>query len=98
MLHPLVEQLRFTRSEFQRTLLDLNDADARRRIAPMNCISWNIGHLTWQEQHYWLWYGQGQLPLPSVNDQFAYGCPATTPALAEAQTAWRTIIEAADPW
>ena len=30
------------------------DEEARRRILPMNCISWNVGHLAWQEQRYWL--------------------------------------------
>jgi hypothetical protein len=27
----------------------------------MNCISWNVGHLAWQEQRYWLYRAQGQL-------------------------------------
>src|SRR5690349_11770695 len=52
MPHPLVDQLRFARSEFQRALEGLTDEDARRRFMPMNCISWNIGHLAWQEQRY----------------------------------------------
>jgi len=38
MPHPLVLQLRFTRNEFTRALEGLNDADARRRFLPMNCI------------------------------------------------------------
>lgn len=98
MPHPLVLQLRFTRSEFQRALAGLDDADARRRFLPMNCISWNIGHLAWQEQRYWLLRGQGQLLLPQINDLFAYGAPASTPALDEMWEAWRTITQAADPW
>jgi hypothetical protein len=36
MTHPLVLQLRFTHSEFQRGLQGINDADARRRLDPMN--------------------------------------------------------------
>ena len=98
MPHPLVVQLRFTRSEFKRALEELSDADARRRFLPMNCISWNIGHLAWQEQRYWFWRGQGQLLLPHINDLFANGTPASTPALDEVWTAWQTITEAADPW
>ena len=98
MPHPLVLQLRFTRSEFQRALDGLTDDDARRRFMPMNCISWNIGHLAWQEQRYWLWRAQGQILLPHINDLFAYGAPASTPALDEAWAAWHTITEAADPW
>ncbi len=98
MPHPLVAQLRFTRSEFQRALAGLTDDDARRRFMPMNCISWNIGHLAWQEQRYWLWRGQGQMLLPHVNDLFANGAPASVPALDEMWAAWRAITQAADPW
>jgi uncharacterized damage-inducible protein DinB len=98
MPHPLVQQLRFARSEFRRALEGVSDDDARRRIIPMNCISWNIGHLAWQEQRYWLYRGQGRILLPHVNDQFAYGATASTPALAEAWEAWNAITRAADPW
>ena len=92
MSHPLVLQLRFARSEFQRGLAGLSDAEARRRFMPMNCISWNIGHLAWQEQRYWLLRAQGQLLLPHLNEQFANGGPATMPALDAAWEAWQTII------
>jgi hypothetical protein len=98
MPHPLVLQLRFTRTEFKRALAGLNDADARRRFVPMNCISWNVGHLAWQEQRYFLFYGQGQLPLPKIHEAFAYGAPASTPALDEMVAAWTAITQAADPW
>ncbi len=98
MPHPLVLQLRFTRSEFQRALAGLSDDDARRRFQPMNCVSWNVGHLAWQEQRYWLWRGQDRILLPDVNDQFAYGASASTPPLAAAWEAWRTITREADPW
>jgi uncharacterized damage-inducible protein DinB len=98
MTHPLVLQLRFTRSEFRRALAGLSDADARRRLMPMNCISWNIGHMAWQEQRYWLWRGQGQILLPQLNDLFAFGAPASTPPLDEMWTAWQTIVAASDPW
>lgn len=98
MVHPLVEQLRFARSEFMRGLEGLSDADARKRLLPMNSISWNIGHLAWQEQRYWLLRAQGHLLRPDVNEEFAYGAPATTPVLADALAAWREITDAADPW
>jgi Protein of unknown function (DUF664) len=58
MAHPLVEQLRFTRREFQRDLEGLSDEDAVKRVGPANCIAWNISHLAWQEQRYWLLRGQ----------------------------------------
>lgn len=98
MPHPLVTQLRFTRSEFCRGLAGLSDADARRRLMPMNCISWLIGHLAWQEQRYWLWRAQGQVPLPELNELLAYGKPASTPPLDEMWAAWWLVTSAADPW
>ncbi|MCC7448153.1 MAG: DinB family protein [Anaerolineae bacterium] len=98
MPHPLVVQLRFTRSEFKRGLDGLTEDDACQRIMPMNCISWNIGHLAWQEQRYWLFRLQGKVLLPELNEKFCNGCPAFTPALNDMLTAWRAIIEAADPY
>ena len=98
MTHPLVVQLRFTRSEFRRGLVNLCDEDARKRIQPMNCISWNVGHLTWQEQRYWLHFAQDRIILPWINDQFRFGAPASTPPLADVWQAWEEITAAADPW
>lgn len=98
MTHPLVDQLRFARSEFRRALAGITDEEARQRVLPMNCISWNIGHLAWQEQRYWLLYPQGQLLLPEIDRAFAYGAPASAPPLAESWQAWETITAAADPW
>jgi hypothetical protein len=98
MTHPLVLQLRFTRSEFKRGLAGVTDDEARRRFLPMNCIAWNVGHLAWQEQRYWLYRGQDRVLLPELNELFAYGAPASTPALTEMLAAWETIIQTADPW
>jgi hypothetical protein len=98
MSHPLVVQLRFARSEFQRGLAGLTDADARRRLTPMNAISWMIGHLAWQEQRYWLQRAQGHILLPGLNELFAYGAPPAIPGLGEAWGAWSTITERSDPW
>ncbi len=98
MPHSLVAQLRFTRSEFQRGLTGLDPDDARKRILPMNCISWNVGHLAWQEQRYFLTFAQGKILLPEINQQFAYGAPASTPALEEMQHVWQAVTRAADLW
>src|SRR5512138_2546482 len=98
MTHPLVLQLRFTRSEFRRALKGLGEDEARKRFLPMNCISWNVGHLAWQEQRYFLHYAQGQMPWPDINANFAYGAPASTPPLKEMLKAWRNITAATDPW
>jgi uncharacterized damage-inducible protein DinB len=98
MPHPLVAQLRFTRSEFQRGLAGLASDEARKRLVPMNCISWNVGHLAWQEQRYFLTFAQGKTLLPELNQQFAYGAPASTPVLEDMQQAWQTVTRAADEW
>jgi hypothetical protein len=98
MVHPLVEQLRFARSEFRRGLEGVSEDEAQRRFQPMNCISWNVGHLAWQEQRYWLYRAQGELPRPDVNERFAYGAPASTPSLEEVWAAWSEITGASDPW
>jgi hypothetical protein len=98
MTHPIVDQLRFTRREFMRGVRGISEDDARKRLMPMNCIAWNIGHLAWQEQRYFLFYAQGKLLLPEVQEAFRYGAPGSTPALAEVLSAWRKITKAADPW
>ena len=98
MAHPLVDQLRFTRSEFMRGLEGLSEADAARRLPPLNCISWNVGHLAWQEQQCFLYGGRKQILLPDLNTDYAYGAPACAPGLGTVLTAWRTITAAVDPW
>jgi len=98
MTHPLVDQLRFTRSEFLRAIKGVGEEEACKRLLPMNCISWNVGHLAWQEQKYFLFYGQGQMLLPEINSGFAYGAPASTPPLKEMLAAWKMITRTVDPW
>jgi hypothetical protein len=98
MTHPLVDQLRFTRSEYLRGLEGLSEADATRRLPPLNCISWNVGHLAWQEQLCFLYGGQKKILLPDLNTDYAYGAAACTPGLGTVLTAWRTIAAAVDPW
>jgi hypothetical protein len=98
MTHPLVLQLRFTRSEFRRALRGLKAAEARKRFLPLNSISWNVGHLAWQEQRYFLYYAQGKMLLPEIDKAFAFGAPASTPRLATMISAWDKVAMAADPW
>ena len=98
MSHPLVDQLRFARSEFARCLTGVGEADARRRFLPMNCLSWMVGHLTDQEQRYWL-ERQGRDPVvPGLTALVGVGQPASTPPLAEMWGAWRAVTAAADPY
>jgi hypothetical protein len=98
MTHPLVTQLRFTRSELRRALDGVSDADARRRLEPMNCVSWMVGHLANQEQYYWVYLAQGKAVVPGLNELVGYGKPASTPPSADMWAAWHTITQAADPY
>jgi len=98
MPHPLVDQLRFTRSEFMRGIRGVNDADARRRVEPMNSIGWNVGHLAWQEQQYFVTWPSGARPYPDIDREFVSGGPPSTPGLERVLEAWRAITAAADPW
>ena len=97
MSHPLVDQLRFTRSEWVRGLEGVTAEEAARRFEPMNPIAWIIGHLAWQEQAYWLQRAQGRTVSP-VAERCGFGEPASTPPLAEAWAAWRAVTAAADPY
>jgi len=95
MSHPRVEQLRFARAEWVRGLRGLSEADARRRLEPMNSISWMVGHLAWHERLISMERGQG-LGIEPVLDAVANGAPASTPSLKAMWAAWRRVTEAAD--
>ncbi len=98
MTHPLVDQFRFTRSEWRRGLEGVSEADGARHFAGMNCISWIVGHLAWHEQRYFLERPQGQILFPMLNQVYAYGAPMVTPSLAESLDLWRRVSAAADPY
>jgi hypothetical protein len=97
MSHPLVNQLRFTRSEWVRGLEGVTAEEAARRFEPMNSIAWLIGHLAWQEQAYWLQRAQGRT-VSALAERCANGAPASTPPLAEVWAAWREVTAAADAY
>jgi DinB family protein len=97
MPHPLVTQLRFTRSEWVRGLKRVTPEEAARHIAPINPISWMIGHLAWQEQLYFLERAQGLTPVPEVK-QFGFGKPLMVPPLEDAWRWWRGVTKAVDPY
>jgi len=98
MIHPLVTQLRFARSEFVRCLEGVTDEEACRRFEPMNCISWMVGHLANQENTYWVLVAQGKQIVPDLYPLVAYGKPASTPPLAEMWAAWREITAVTDQY
>ena len=96
MTHPLVTQLRFTRSEFERCLYGVSAEDAQRRIEPMNCLSWIVGHLASQEQFLWVERAQGEILSSELYTSVGYGQPATTPPWDEMWHLWGDITKAAD--
>ena len=96
MVHPLVTQLKFARSEFRRGLEGIADEEARRRFMPMNCISWMVGHLAAQENASWVFLAQGQKLEPGLRELVGTGQPASTPPMAEIWAAWHNITTAAD--
>ena len=98
MAHVLVEQLRFTRSHWQRGLADVTAGEALQRHGRINSISWMIGHLASHEQYLWFLEGQQQPgPAPQVH-ACGYGQPASAPPLDEMWDAWQRITRESDPW
>src|SRR6202171_1275586 len=97
MTHAIVDQLRFTRSEWRRGLTGVTEKDAAEHCGQMNSIGWIIGHLTWQEQRYLLHRPQGIMMRRDIQELFAFGAPMSTPSLAEMLKAWRKITRATDP-
>ena len=96
--HFLVAQLRFTRREFVRCLEGVGLDEARRRLMPMNCISWMVGHLANQEHRYWVVFAQQKNLAPDLNDLVGYGKPASIPPLGEMWEAWRKVTNEADKY
>ncbi len=95
--HPLVAQLRFTRSEWLRGLQDVTAEEAARHFEPINSISWMVGHLAWHEQLYWLQRGLGKTLFPEV-EPCGNGAPLHTPDLDDMWRAWKGITAASDPY
>lgn len=98
MTHPLVDQLRFTRTEFLRGIAGVSDEDAARHFGPMNSIGWTVGHMAWHEQRCWLERSQGEILIPALNILYAYGAAMSTPQLGDTLAAWHKIILAVDPY
>ncbi len=98
MIHPLVDQLRFTRKEFLRGLSNLTEDDGARHFGQMNCISWIVGHLASQEQRMFLTRTQNIVLMPSLDELFAFGSPMSTPSFIEMLLTWNTITKETDPY
>ena len=98
MPHPLVDQFRFTRSEWLRGLESISEEDGACHFGPMNCISWTVGHLAWHEQRTWLTRPQNKILFPKLNELFAYGAAMSTPSFNEMLEIWHTVTQAANPF
>jgi hypothetical protein len=98
MTHHLVQQLHFVRSEFVRCLDGISDEDGVRRIKPMNCISWIIGHLAYQENSYWVLGGQNEEIAPGLYELVGYGRPASTPPLEDMWEVWKMVTKVSDEY
>ena len=79
-------------------LKDVSEADARRRLEPLNCINCPVGHLANQEHYYWVMLAQSKTVAPGLNDLAGYGQPASTPPLADRWAEWHAVTQAADPY
>ena len=98
MTHRLVDQFRFTRSEYLRGLDGVTEEDGARHFGQMNCISWIVGHLAWHEQRTFLQRPQDIILFPHLNEVFAYGAPMSTPSLKDMIETWHAVTKAADPY
>lgn len=96
MRHSLVRQLNFARGELIRCLKGVGEEDARRRIMPMNSLSWIVGHLANQENYYWVRLAQGKTLRPGLRELVGYGRAASTPPMEEMWAAWREVTSTAD--
>ena len=98
MTHPLIDQFRFTRSEWLRGLEGVTEEDGARHFGQMNCISWIVGHLAWHEQRSFLQRPQNIILFPSLNEIFAFGAAMSTPSLEEMLETWHTVTQASEPY
>jgi hypothetical protein len=98
MTHPLIQQLRFARSEFFRGINGVTIEEGRERFGPMNSASWIVGHLANHEQSYWFERRKLDPIVPGLNDLVGSGKPASTPSIDDMWAAWRQITAASDEW
>ena len=96
MAHTMVEQLRFTRSEFLRCLEGLSLQDAYVQHGQMNCISWTIGHLAAHESNYFVFLAQNKVVQPELRKICGFGSPRSTPKLDDMWAAWHELTTNAD--
>ena len=96
-MHTLVQMLYLARKEFERNLHGLTDEDARKRIEPMNSISWIIGHVACQHRAYFADWPQDRT-ADSRYWPYATGAPSSQPPLEETMTLWRDACKDSEAW
>ena len=94
-MHTLAQMLKLTRTEFERNLAGLTDEDARKRIEPMNCISWIIAHVACQHRMFFVDWPAGR-QTDTRYTPYNYGSPASQPPLDEVMTLWRDACKDSD--
>jgi len=95
-IHPLVRQLKFTRSEWLRAFDKLSIEDGKKTISPINSLSWMIGHLAWHEKFYWLDIAQKNNIMSELDDLVGYGCAPCSPPLIDMWVVWYTVTILSD--
>ena len=96
-MHTLIQIQHLTRREFERGLQGLSDEDARKRLSPMNCISWIVAHVANQQHTFFVTWPQGK-DTDLRYQRFGTGSPASEPPLAEAMALWQSSCDEADVW
>ena len=96
-MHTLVQIYYLARKEFGRNLVGLTDEDARKRIEPMNCISWIIAHVAWQHRSLFVDWPAGR-QTDSRYLPYGYGSLPSQPPLEEAMILWKDACTDADAW
>jgi hypothetical protein len=96
-MHTLVDMLYLSRREFERNLVGLSDEDARKRIEPMNCISWIIAHVANQHHAIFVAWPRGK-EIGSRYKPYGYGQPASRPPLEEAMKLWEDAGTDSEEW
>ena len=96
-MHTLVQMLYLARKEFDRNLEGLTDEDARKRIEPMNCICWIIGHVACQHRAFFVDWPQ-ERSNDSRYSPYAWGAPPTQPPLEDVLALWRDACRDSEAW
>jgi len=95
MIRPLVNQLKFTRTQWRLAFANLPAADATKRLPPANSLGWMIGHLAFNEHIVWGVMGQGFAVAEDVS-RFMGGKPASTPEFEAVWAIWERVIVESD--